>query len=110
MTLGEKLKEIRTAAKLSLRFVGNMANVGYSQLSLVEKGYDPKTHNAPTMTIDSLSRVCAVLRYDLPLLLEETGYIPPRPADEVELIKAYRSLTEENKKVALNQVKSLVTR
>lgn len=108
MTLGEKLKEIRTTAKLSLRYVGNIANVGYSQLSLVEKGYDPKTHNAPTMTIDSLSRVCAALEYDLPLLLEETGYIPPRPTDEVELVETYRSLTEDKKAIALDQIKSLL--
>ena len=110
MSLGQKIYELRTAKKWSLRMLGKKAQVCHSQLNKVENEYDTRTGGAPTMTIDSLSRVCAALEYDLPLFLEETGYIPPRPADEVELIEAYRSLTEDNKKVALNQVKSLVTR
>ena len=108
MTLGKKIFELRTAKKWSLRTLGNISQTSFAQLNKVENEYDPRTGGAPTMTIDSLSRVCAALEYDLPLFLEETGYIPPRPVDEVELVEIYRSLTNDKKAIALDQIKSLL--
>jgi transcriptional regulator with XRE-family HTH domain len=107
MTLGKKIFELRTAKKWSLRALGNISQTSFAQLNKVENEYDPRTGGAPTMTIDSLARVCAALEYDLPLFLEETGYIPPRPADEVELVEIYRSLEEDKKTTLLDAARTL---
>ena len=110
MTIGQKVKELRLAKNYSLRKLGFLAGFDFAQISKIENEYDSHTKKAPNVSLDAISRICYALEYDFALFLEETQFIPPRPADEVELIEAYRSLTEENKKVALNQVKSLVTR
>ena len=108
MTIGDKIKALRKDQGMSLRKLGELADYSFSSLCIIENGIDPHSGKVPQITIEPLVRICRVLDCDLALFLEETGYIPPRPADEVELVETYRSLDEDKKAIALDQIKSLL--
>ena len=106
--VGQRIKEIRIEKNLSLRKLGELSDLSYAQICRLENEFDTRTGKAPCITIDALARVCTGLGYDLVTFLEETHFLPPRPADEVELVETYRSLTEDKKAIALDQIKSLL--
>lgn len=86
MTIGQKIRELKEATGLSYRKMGERAGIAFTQLRLIANEFDPKTHNAPTMTIDALSRLCNAFDYDLSTFLEETGYIKKK-APTIQLVE-----------------------
>lgn len=116
MTLGQKIAELRDKSGLSLRALGEKANINFSQLGKIENEYDPRTGGAPMMTIDALTRLCNALEYDLVTFLEETGYIEKKSPtvalveDEREtyIIDIFRALPPNLQKIMIAQAEGIV--
>ena len=75
MTIGEKIKEIRTNKKLSLREFSELVGLSYTNIARLEKGRHGKINMKGSIQIDDLKQICSRSGYSFKLFLEETGYL-----------------------------------
>lgn len=86
MTVGEKIKEIRTQLGMSVRAFGKYVDYDFTQISRIERGNDAPTRKPPDPSLDLVAKICNATNYDLAIFLEETGYIKKK-APTIQLVE-----------------------
>lgn len=73
--LGDFIKQKREANNLSLRDLAEISGLSHNYISLLEKGYDPRSNKPIVPTIESLIKLSNALNVALYDFLIETGYV-----------------------------------
>ncbi|HCL4480221.1 TPA: helix-turn-helix transcriptional regulator [Clostridium botulinum] len=74
-TIGEIIKDFRTANSLSLREFSKLCDLSHSYIDRLEKGYDPRSGKKVDLTIDTIGKIASCINMDLYDLLIAIGAI-----------------------------------
>lgn len=98
MNVGQRIKELREAAGLSINQLARLAGIGQSTLSYIEMGQR-------TPTVDTLLLICKALGITPVEFFK--GYQFDIPPDLRQLLREAESLTPEQRKKLVEFIRSM---
>lgn len=129
MELKDYLREYRTSHGLSQRQFAEACGLSNGYISMVERGYNPKTKEPIICTLPTLQKLAAGMHIslnqlltdidDMPVDLTGDGHTKNRPAPEaesrpmdpidIELVELVTGLSQDKKMVALHYLRYLAS-
>jgi transcriptional regulator with XRE-family HTH domain len=108
MGYGNAIKNLRKSLGMSLRKFGELVEVGYTHLSLLEREISYSGNTTTHPSIDLLKQICDKTHYPFRQFLEDAGYIDPVPAPEPSPLQQIYDKLDANRKDILMHTAELL--
>lgn len=96
-SLGNLIKEYRTANHLTLREFAALSGLSHSYVSLLEKGVDSRSNKPIEPTLDALEKLSKAMNMPLEQLLTKIGKISPQTIENNKTTKETSSDRNKSK-------------